>query len=107
MRGPSGTIDGVLVIAFDVTDEVRARDELARTVRFNEMFAGILGHDLRNPLGAIMTGAELLLMRSDRPDVAGPAKRILSSGERMSRMIDQLLDFTRIRIGNGLAICSA
>ena len=104
MRGPSATIDGVLVIAFDVTDEVRARDELARTVRFNEMFAGILGHDLRNPLGAIMSGAELLLMRSDRSDIAGPAKRILASGGRMSRMIDQLLDFTRIRLGNGLAI---
>src|SRR5690606_15691872 len=38
--------------------------ELQRTVRFNEMFAGILGHDLRNPLNAIMTSAQLAMHRS-------------------------------------------
>ena len=34
----------------------------------------------------------------------GPASRILSSGKRMSRMIEQLLDFTRIRVGGGLSL---
>jgi signal transduction histidine kinase len=90
------------VVGFDVTDEVRARDELSRTLRYNEMFAGILGHDLRNPLGSIMTAAQLLLRRSSDERLVAPAARILASGERMSRMIEQLLDFTRIRIGGGL-----
>ena len=50
-----------------------ARDRRARseTVRFNEMFTGILGHDLRNPLGAIMTAAQLVLMRDDERADAG------------------------------------
>src|SRR5262249_52989187 len=36
--------------------------ELEQSVRFNEMFTGILGHDLRNPLGAIVTAAQLAMM---------------------------------------------
>lgn len=86
-------------------EELRAQnEELARTVRFSEMFVGILGHDLRNPLSAVTTAASLLLRRADSEAVAKPAARILSSGQRMGRMISQLLDFTRIRLGKGLPL---
>lgn len=78
-------------------------DELQETVRFNETFSGILGHDLRNPLSAMMTGAHLVMRVGGEP-VQKPVARILSSGERMSRMIDQLLDFTRVRLGGGIPL---
>jgi PAS domain S-box-containing protein len=78
--------------------------ELEQTVRFNEMFAGILGHDLRNPLGAIMASAELALRRDEGGKLARPIGRILTSGHRMARMIDQLLDFTRVRVGAGIPL---
>jgi signal transduction histidine kinase len=80
--------------------------QLEQTVRFNEMFAGILGHDLRNPLGAIMASAELALRRDEGGKVAKPISRILSSGHRMARMIDQLLDFTRVRVGAGIPLAA-
>src|SRR5581483_620894 len=69
-----------------------------------ELFAGILAHDLRNPLTAMLTATQLLMRRS--PDDANikPLRRILSSGERMTRMIEQLLDFTRIRSAAGVPI---
>jgi PAS domain S-box-containing protein len=105
LRNGAGEVDGVLVVAFDVTDEVHAREELAQTIRYNELFAGILAHDLRSPLGAISTAAQLVQMR--RPDderISPPVKRILASSARMARMIDQLLDFTRIRLGGGLRL---
>ncbi len=83
--------------------------ELEETVRYNELFAGILAHDLRNPLSAIMTAAQLVLMqregearRSERE--AKPLSRILASGQRMSTMIEQLLDFTRARSGGGIVV---
>lgn len=79
-------------------------EELARTVRFSEMFVGILGHDLRNPLSAVTTAASLLVRRAESDRVSRPAARILSSGQRMSRMIDQLLDLTRIRLGKGIPL---
>jgi len=89
-----------------VVSRFSAVAQLERTVHDNELFAGVLAHDLRNPLGAIMTAAQLLLMR---PEGAGertakPLARIMSSGQRMTRMIDQLLDFTRARVGGGIAI---
>lgn len=78
--------------------------ELQQIVRFNEMFTAILGHDLRNPLAAIMTAAQLALSRKQADKVARPLTRILSSSKRMARMIDQLLDFTRLRTGAGVPI---
>jgi PAS domain S-box-containing protein len=95
----------------DVSDRMRLEDELRRhngelmrTVRFSEMFVGILGHDLRNPLSAIATAGSLLRRRAESDKVAKPAARIVNSAERMARMIDQLLDFTRIRLGSGIPI---
>lgn len=78
--------------------------ELEQTVHFNEMFTGMLGHDLRNPLGAIMAAAQIAERRSEGEQLKRPLSRILSSGGRMAKMIDQLLDFTRVRVGDGIPI---
>src|SRR5262249_7718912 len=86
------------------TQRERLGEELERTGHFNEMFAGILGHDLRNPLGAIVAAANLLLLNSEDSKSFSWIRRILGSSERMSRMVDQLLDFTRVRIGGGLTL---
>jgi signal transduction histidine kinase len=84
-------------------------ERLEETIRSNELFAGALAHDLRNPLGAIMAAAQLVLMRSEGESLteeraSKPLSRILSSGQRMSAMIDQLLDFTRARSGGGIEV---
>jgi signal transduction histidine kinase len=78
-------------------------------LRANELFTGVLAHDLLNPLSAITNGAQLLLMRREGEDRVAdretkPLARILSSAQRMNRMIEQLRDFTRARIGGGLEI---
>jgi len=78
--------------------------ELEQTVRFNEIFTGMLGHDLRNPLGAIMAAAQMAARRSEQSLLEKPLGRIIKSGERMATMIDQLLDFTRVRVGAGIPI---
>jgi PAS domain S-box-containing protein len=103
----SQELDLALAIANHVAAAVArfsATRELERTVRFNEMFTGILGHDLRNPLHAIMTAANVALLRSESERTSKPMQRILSSGNRMARMIDQLLDFTRVRVGAGIPL---
>jgi signal transduction histidine kinase len=78
--------------------------ELQQTVHFNETFTAILGHDLRNPLAAIITSARLAMARDSTEKLRKPLTRILSSGDRMTRMIDQLLDVTRVRLGGGIAV---
>jgi signal transduction histidine kinase len=81
--------------------------KLEETIRYNEIFAGALAHDLRNPLNAIMTAGQLLLMQregSKSDHDAKPLSTILASGQRMTTMIDQLLDFTRARSGGGIDV---
>lgn len=74
-------------------------EELRQALKVNEMFTAVLGHDLRNPLAAVMNGSELLLRISDDPKVNAVATRIRSSSRRMEKMVSQLLDVARIRSG--------
>ena len=102
----AGEVETALAVASHVAaavDRFRTLDALQQTVRFNELFAGILGHDLRNPLGAMMNAATVVQGRAGSV-VEPQVRRIMSSGARMARMIDQLLDFTRVRVGGGFAI---
>lgn len=74
--------------------------ELEQALRVNETFTAVLGHDLRNPLGAILNGAELLLRApQDAALVHGTAERVRASAARMGRMIEQVLEFARLRNG--------
>lgn len=81
-----------------------AVSKLEETLRANELFAGVLAHDLRNPLAAIETAAQITLRRADNEPLTRAMSRVLSSSERMRTMIAQLLDFTRVRTGGELAL---
>lgn len=78
--------------------------ERQRTAEFQERFIAILGHDLRNPLSSVSMGIQLLRRLGDAAQTEATLDRIASSAARMSRMIDQLLDLTRSRLGGGIAI---
>jgi signal transduction histidine kinase len=69
---------------------------------FADRFIGVIGHDLRNPLSAISNSAELLRIGAGDPSKVG--ERILRSTLRLSRMVDQLVDVTRIRVGHGIQL---
>jgi PAS domain S-box-containing protein len=70
---------------------------------FRELLLVTLTHDLRNPLTAIQIGAGLLLRRGKLGESdSSTAQRVLASAGRISQMVEQLLDFTRIRVSGGL-----
>lgn len=73
--------------------------------RSKEMFLAILGHDLRTPLGAVITSSQFML---DSGEMEEPyltlATRIVRSSRRMNRMVGDLLDFTRSQLGSGVPI---
>lgn len=77
--------------------------ELSDTLRLNEVFAAVLGHDLRNPLSAIVASAHLL-RRNEDPQVQETGQRVMNSSRRMSRLIEDLLDFSRARLAGGITI---
>jgi signal transduction histidine kinase len=78
--------------------------EKTETLRLNEMLTAVLSHDLRSPLNAVLTSAVLIQRRSSEPQVVDTAARILSSGKRMSRMIEDMLDMARARLAGGIPL---
>ena len=90
-------------------EEGLKREEAQRqTALFREQFMAILGHDLRNPLNAISGNAGLLLRYGGLTEPQRKAvNRISISSDRMARMINDLLDFTRARLGGGYPVSRA
>ncbi|MBW3550568.1 MAG: sensor histidine kinase [Proteobacteria bacterium] len=73
-----------------------------------DIFVGILGHDLRTPLQSVSLGAEYLMQSPDSDaNLIQLGSRMFKSSTRMSEMLDNLLDFTRSRIGGGISISRA
>ena len=86
---------------FQTAKRERERAEEAAALR--ERLVAIVGHDLRNPLSAISMAAQML---SSRALAANQhlVSRIERSASRMTRMIDQILDFARIRSGQSFTL---
>src|SRR6201996_1506388 len=82
----------------------RELHEKTETLRLNEMLTAALSHDLRSPLNAVLTSALLIQRRSTEQPVQDVAARILSSGKRMSRMIEDMLDMARARLAGGIPL---
>jgi two-component system sensor histidine kinase/response regulator len=84
----------------------RQRLELAHALRLNELFVGVVGHDLRNPLSAMVAGAELLALRGGDDTTKRTLDRMIAAGRRMTSLIEQMLDLTRARLGSGLTVAA-
>lgn len=92
----------------EVQDTQARENELRETAELRERLLGIIGHDLRNPLNAIVMASGLQLSRGllGAHD-ARLASCIVESGQRMSRMLDQLMKFTQARMGGGFELAWA
>jgi PAS domain S-box-containing protein len=105
LRGLDGDVEGVLVVAFDVTDEVTARNEMSRlrgaaetANRTKDQFLAMLGHELRNPLAPILTALELMSLRGDGSNQK--ERTVIDRQVRhLVRLVDDLLDVSRIARG--------
>jgi signal transduction histidine kinase len=103
--------------AFQVEDMIRFNEAIdqalaesigsyaAAVQASRNIFLGILGHDLRSPLSAILLGADVLLRTDDlgaRPTKI--ASRVYSNVKRASEIVGDLLDFTRSQVGPGIPV---
>ncbi|MBB4858074.1 signal transduction histidine kinase [Novosphingobium chloroacetimidivorans] len=69
-----------------------------------EQFMAMLGHDLRNPLAAVQAGVGMLRRKPDEQREALILDRMQASVDRMALLIDDILDFARGRLGDGIAL---
>jgi signal transduction histidine kinase len=103
LRNADDAVEGILVTAFNVTDEVMAREEMSRLRRAAESasrakdeFLAMLSHELRNPLAPIATALQLMRMRgADVPEL-GTLERQTA---HLARLVDDLMDVSRIARG--------
>ncbi len=93
-----GVVDGIAVVAYDVTALANARRAAEDANRVKDEFLAMLGHELRNPLAPILTALQLLRLRGVQ---AGDRERVVI--ERQVRhlvgLVDDLLDVSRITRG--------
>jgi signal transduction histidine kinase len=81
-----------------IVENARLHSELAHALAYRERVMAILGHDLRNPVSAVLSLSATLSQRSDVPERTKEGLRhIHASAERMEQMIATILDFTQLR----------
>jgi sigma-B regulation protein RsbU (phosphoserine phosphatase) len=93
-------------------DQSRSSEAAARatlkdereTAELREQFIAVLGHDLRNPLASISAGARILLRRPKDETETRVLQMMETTVTRMSKLIDNVLDFARGRLGGGITL---
>jgi len=96
----SGAIVGGVVLVTDIDEEKRASEALREADRRKNEFLAILAHELRNPLAPISNAIQILTLRGDDPTLVAQTKEVMERQvHQMSRMVDDLLEVSRISRG--------
>jgi PAS domain S-box-containing protein len=96
---------GAVVINTDVTDRKLLEAERETREQFEHQLIGIVSHDLTNPVSAIILGSSMLLKQKTlEPRVKKGLERIHDTANRAARLIADLLDFTKARLGSGVPV---
>ena len=83
-----------------VARETAARQEAEEANRNKDEFLAMLGHELRNPLGAIAAGCEVLNRAGTQEDLAKRARQIIArQAAHLGRLMDDLLDVASVLAG--------
>lgn len=91
--------------ALELAARRRAEEELQRATELEQQLVGIVGHDIRTPLSVILTSAKNQLASNRlEPEQRKAFERVARGGERIQRIVDLLLDFTRARLGGGIPV---
>lgn len=91
----------------EAVDEAIAESVLyyaAETDRWRNIFLGVLGHDLRNPLNAILLTSELIAARATDETIAKAADRAIRNCEHMRELLDKLLVYNRAQLGSDFSV---
>jgi signal transduction histidine kinase len=75
-----------------------------QTAELRELFIAVLGHDLRTPLSSVAAGAQALQKMQLGSQATTILERIKRSSDRMARLIENILDFARGRLGGGIPV---
>ena len=86
-----------------LASEESLRQEL-EVAKIREQFVAVLGHDLRNPLASMVAGTRILAKSSLDERARSVVLMMLKSADRMSNLVDNVMDFARGRLGGGISL---
>jgi signal transduction histidine kinase len=96
-------VEAELRASLEREQEARARAQTSDV--FKEAFTSILGRELRQPLDTMLTTARLMTLRGElSADGQRRLDRVVASGLRMQRMLEQMLDLARDRWATGISV---
>jgi signal transduction histidine kinase len=103
-RDQSGNIDGLMLHAFEVTDQVRARERERDAIRLRDEFLSIASHELRTPLTPLRLQLQSTLKCLDKGECAEAELRprlelALRQTVRLGTLVSDLLEVSRITSG--------
>lgn len=97
---PDGRVIAVGGMAIDITERTRAEEALRAADRRKDEFLAMLAHELRNPLAPIVTAVEILSIRGTQDPILQKQRDVIKRQvEQMKRLLDDLLDVSRITRG--------
>jgi two-component system CheB/CheR fusion protein len=97
LRDREQVIVGAIAIFRDVTEQVRAKAKIDEEIRRRDQFLAMLSHELRNPLGAVVTATSMLKSADATSSVQDRAVSVLERQSRqMARLLDDLLEASRV-----------
>jgi PAS domain S-box-containing protein len=95
-----GQFLGFIGSVIDITDRKTIEEELREADRRKDEFLAVLAHELRNPLAPIRTGLELMRLAGDDQTAIEEVRTTMErQSQQMVRLIDDLLDVSRITRG--------
>jgi PAS domain S-box-containing protein len=104
VRDADGAIVGLTGASTNISEAKRVQGELARALEFRDQMIGVLGHDLRGPLGGVYGWTQAMLTQSIGEAERRAFVRIERSAKRMLEMIETLLDFAESRFRGQLGV---
>lgn len=113
LRGGTGETEGVMAFAYEVTEQVVARqkvealaEDLQKAVKVRDDFLSIAGHELKTPLSALKLQVQSLRSQAEKgafgaadPRLLERLGKALGHVERLERLVNELLDVSRITSG--------
>jgi PAS domain S-box-containing protein len=100
VRDGEGRVVGVAKIARDITQRRQMEEALKEANRRKDEFLALLGHELRNPLAPLKNAVQILELQGGDPAVVARVREMIARQvTQMTRLVDELLDASRIARG--------
>ncbi len=94
-----GVPQGYIGTIIDITNLKETEIELQKASKSKDEFLSTMSHEIRTPLNAVTGLTNILLMEEYLPDQLENLKALKYSGEHLLGLINDLLDFSKIKSG--------